>query len=549
MTVTKTMKKTYIFLCILILFITTPAFAESKRQRFTFLPEFGGLNTSVSPLILDPKQLVTANNVIYDHVGSRKKRGGLLYLNESSMSPTESSGSNNVMGLFDFRKIDSTGNESRKLIAHSGGKVYKMDAFAGTFDEISSGPLTVDIPVDYAVLRKVDTVIDTVIMVNGAELPQTWNQSADTVSNLTGYPTGIDFYPSAIEAHRSRLFATGVPSYPYRIYFSAEFKHDDWNTGDDAGYADIIDRFAGRITGLVGNYYDYLIVFTEYSIYKISGSSYANFAATPTPIQSGIGAVNNAGIVPFGNDIFFVSKKGIHSLATIEQYGDIRETYLSASIQADFNRLKPDRLKYCCGAVWPALNYIIWSFSDGASTENDICFVYDYIGKRWSKWTGINASSFIVAQTASGVEELVCGDNNGFVQRMNREDYTDNGSAYTMTWTTPYISFGDPVINKAFKHLFVFMKPQGTSDLSVSYRVGNLNSNELTFSQEGTSGTLGSFVLGTDTLGGGTLVPRGRRLKGDGKTIQLTFEQSTVHGSEEYGFTIEAIPTQVDYSQ
>jgi hypothetical protein len=276
-----------------------------------------------------------------------------------------------------------------------------MDEFDGTFDEVSSGPLTIDKQVDYAVLRKADSTEDVVIMTNGAETPQRWNQSDSTVDNVYGTPTDIDFYPSCIETHRYRMWAAGVPSYPYRLYYSAESKYDDWNTTDDAGYIDIIDSVGSKLTAIVGGYNNYLITFSEYSVGGISGSTATPTSAnvfTPFPIMRGLGAVNNAGVIVHGNDIYFVSYKGIHALSTTEKYGDIRETYLSADIQEDFNALNRNRLEYCCGAVWPELNYLIWSFAEGGQTTNNVCFVYDYIGKRWSKWTGINASCFAVVK-------------------------------------------------------------------------------------------------------------------------------------------------------
>ena len=527
------------------LLITSVCFADSIRKRAIFMPPLEGLNTSVSPLILNPKSIISATNVLYDQVGSRKKRGGLLYLNETS--GTETSGSNTVMGIFDFKKIDSLGGETRKILTHLDGKIFKIDSFDGTLDNISNRQLSIDKPADYAVLRKADTTTDSVIMVNGSEIPQVWDQDSTTVSDLTGGPTDIDFYPSCIETHNFRLWAAGVPSYPYRVFFSAGFKHDDWNTAEDAGYIDVIDSIGSRVTGLAGNYYSYIVVFLEESIHIISGSTYTDYAVSP--IITNMGAVNNAGIVPFGNDIFFVSSKGIHSLSTTQKYGDILETYLSAPIQESFNSLNKNRLKYCYGAVYPEKNYLIWSFTDGGQNTNDTCFVYDYIGKRWSKWTGINASSFAVVNNNSNSLELVAGNYDGFINRMNRRDYNDNGQAYTMSFQTPYISFDDSIISKSFKEFFIFLNPQGSSNMTVSYTIDNEDSELLTFSQEGFSGTLDSFILDVDTLDSGTLVPLSNNLTGTGKTIQLTFEQGDVDvGCEVYGYGLEFLVSDINYS-
>jgi hypothetical protein len=541
--------KKIILICLYIILCSSIVYAETKRQQFIFLPSaersFQGLNTSISPLILDPMACTVATNVLYGQAGTRKKRGGITYLNETSLA--ESSGSNTVMGIFDFKSINSLGIETRKAVTHSDGKIFKMDTFDGTWDRISSGPFTVDKQVDYAAFRQIDTTADTLIMTNGAEAPQTWQQSDTVTNNITGGPSGVDFYPSVIETHKYRLWAAGVPSYPYRVFFSAAYKWNDWYTASDAGYVDIIDPQGGKIIALVGNYYDYLVVFTEYSVGVITGSSYSDFAYKP--LITGIGAINQASIIPYGNDIFFVSQKGIHSIATTEKYGDIRETYLSAAIQDDFDDLNKNKLSMCCGSVYPELNYFIWSFTSGGSQTNNICFVYDYIGNRWSKWTNINASCFGIIKDTTKKDILCAGNYDGFVNKLNQSAFSDNGTAITMTVTTPYINFGDPLINKGFKQLFVFLEPQGTNNLTARYTIENLPSNSLTISQAGESAVFGSFIIGTDRFGSGSLIPRTKTLVGSGKTIQITFIQDTLNvGCTIYGFGIQLIPEQIDYS-
>ncbi|MBW2992515.1 hypothetical protein KY345_04830 [Candidatus Woesearchaeota archaeon] len=541
------MKKIFLIYFFLNILLCKPCFAQSEHKTTMFLPPLQGLNTSVSPLVLDPKALVISKNVLYDHIGSRKKRGGTTYLNSSAIA--ESSGSNAVMGIFDFRKIATDGTETRKLISHIDGKVFKMDSFDGTLDNISSGSLTIDKPVDYAVLRKADTMVDTVVMVNGEEMPQFWDQDSSTVTEeLTGTPIGIDFYPSCIETHIGRHWAGGVPSYPYRAFHGAGDKYDDWNTVDDAGYWDIIDNYGGKITSILGNYYKYLLIFTDYSLWGISGTSPSDFALFP--ILPNIGAVNNESVLTYAGDVFWVSYQGIHQLSTTERYGDIEASFLSAPIQEQFNNLRHSMIENCCGAVWSPLNYLIWSFTESGHSTNNICFVYDYIGKRWSTWTGINASCFAVVKNDEDEDELLAGTYDGYINRLNRDTYNDNGSAYTMSISTPFMSFGNPIVNKQFNELFIFLKPQGDSTLDVYYRIDNQISEHLTFSQAGTSGTFGTFRFDLDALGGGALVPRSQSLFGDGKTIQLTIEQDGLNeGAEIYGFGFEFIPTKTEYYQ
>jgi len=537
--------KNYLIFYSILIFFCLCSLAQAEIIPYLPSPQLGGLNTSDSPLILDPRYLITANNVLYDHIGSRLKRGGMIHLNESSL--TESSGSNSVMGVFEFSQISQAGAETNKLLCHADGKIYKIDNFDGVMDEISSGPLTIDKQAGYAVLRQVNTTVDTVVMVNGAEIPKTWNQSESCVNDLAGYPSGVAFYPSFIVAHKNRLFAGGVPGYPYRLYYSAAYKYNDWNTASDAGYMDIIDIFGSKLTG-AASFMGYLVIFTENSVHYLSGSTITDFVLTP--FLTGIGAVNQASIINKGNDLYFPSRKGIHSLTATEKYGSLTETYLSSPIQAEFNSLRMDKLENMCGEIWAPKNYIIWSATQNGNSKNNICFVYDYLGNRWSTWTNINAASFGIGTDTEGNEVLLSGNYDGFINKMNRDDCNDNGAAIEMTWTTPYLSLGDPLISKSFNELFFYLKPQGNNNFTISYRVDNSSSETLTFSQAGEGGTFGTFLFDVDQFGGGTLLPRSQSLTGVGKTVQITCEQNDLNvGHESYGFAIEAIPTQVDYSK
>lgn len=540
-----TVRKIILYI-VLFLIIPTISWAKSIRQHQIFFPDFGGLNTTISPLVLEPKSLITATNVLYDQVGTRQKRGGITKISSASLG--ESSG---VYGIFDFRKIATNGAETRKLIAYHNNHIYKMDALDTQWDDITSSELSSTKPIDYAVLRKATTTVDTVIMVNGENTPQVWDQDSATVSDLTGTPDGVDFYPSMIEAHKNRLWAAGVPSYPYRVFFSAINKHDDWNTAEDAGYIDVIDSWGSKITGLV-SYFGYLIVFTENSVHRISGSSYDDFAVTPL-IQN-IGSVNNSGILAVGNDLFFVSSKGIHSLSTTQEYGDVKSAYISAPIQTDFNGLDFSEIDKCAAAVYSPLNYAIWSFTSSGENYNDVCYVYDYIGKRWSKWTGINAASLATIQDANNKETLVAGDYNGYINKLNQTTYDDNGVVYTMDWATPLIYFGDPMIDKHFRSIIVYLQtqddPSTTGDMKLYYRITNQPSDTIQFSQfAGSGSTYDEFVMDADILGAATLISQTFNITGHGKTLQLEFiHETSGSGSQIFGYGVEYEAEDMDYS-
>ena len=78
-----------------------------RTVLFNQLPWNGGLNTSVDPGMIQPNQLIQADNIVFDTSGARKKRLGI-----DQLAPL-TTGAGDVIGLEDFWHEIASGKQQR----------------------------------------------------------------------------------------------------------------------------------------------------------------------------------------------------------------------------------------------------------------------------------------------------------------------------------------------------------------------------------------------------------------------------------------------------
>lgn len=184
-----------------------------RTQLFQLIPWVGGINTSVDPGVLNPQELVQADNVVFSSTGARIKREAFEYLDHEIFAPDFKSSSGttrnitwtttaliNIVNL-DQRlvvgeKITITGDANYAVV---GGTVLSVNeihevtsvttvadvagSLAGKYFLISAG----DSGVDYYVWYKVSGVgtDPTLIGKTGIEVDISTNDSANTIASAT----------------------------------------------------------------------------------------------------------------------------------------------------------------------------------------------------------------------------------------------------------------------------------------------------------------------------------------------------------------------------
>jgi len=492
----------------------------------------GGYATDLAPQVREVSHLQRAENTIYSVGGSALKVGGSVRVNSSAISSTP-----NITGMRDFWITGTSGTYTQKyVLMTSNQKIYKED-MDGTFDEITgSASITADaIPV---FCQAGDLLL---IFTDKNDTPLKWSGSGN-VATLGGSP------PAGRGAvlHLNRVWTWGVNANPSRITYGAGGDPEDY-TGSDTGSIDISDDDGDRIIGVV-SHKDRLFIFKGPnigSVHVISGRTTAAFAVTK--LVGGIALQSHNSIVEVGNDVWFMSDRGIHSLSATEKFGDFVEADLTRFLRGFFtNEVKRSQLNAVWGTNYTRKSCVVWTATSAASSEPDMIFGLSYIlsqeqGLKAFTWPGRSChSAAIRINPSTSVPELCFGTTGGFVERHDTgTNYSlNNGSdAYTFRITTPQIILpppqprGDQPVG--LYSMYMKSRPVGNWDITVSLQRDQETAESYTFNQ-GTAGfLLDTSELDTGILGGNPLQTVVNNTLGEARSIQLDITQGGLNQSAE----------------
>lgn len=476
--------------------------------------------TSVPPHMVPADALTTANNIEYDTSGFRKKRLGTARYNTTAIT-----GATTVTAIADFWRHGAALAPTQKFVATSGTGIFKDDG-DGVWDSLNAswgtaGSLNTNITIaqGYAVFS------------NGVDAPRTWDQTTEAA--LGGTPPTFAY----ATYHLRRLFVAGIAATPSQVNFSAAGNIATWS-GSDSSTTTFDEDDGDRVIGLSKPFRGSLYVFkgpTVGSIHELSGLSPATFERTK--VIHGAPCVNNHTIVTTPNDIYWVSRYGIHSLTLASQFGgDTREAYLSAPIQDIFRAYDADDLDQAVGFWQPTRNIVGWAFTPGAGTQNTELLIYNYMLKQWSRWVpsgfGVAACAVMLTPTTE-IPRLYTGSYVGRVHAWDQTTLSDENAAtaYTATVRTPeYYEFPHAPAHseKLFHAITTYFRPKNSA-----YNV------TLDVSVDGGAATSYTISMNSNETTTYAVTP----IEGRGHSIQLTYSQAgAAQDMELYGYTIHYTP-------
>ncbi|NCN23411.1 MAG: hypothetical protein GW921_04550, partial [Gallionella sp.] len=145
-----------------------------------------------------------------------------------------------------------------------------------------------------------------------------------------------------------------------------------------------------------------LLAFKSQSTHIITGANaISTYAVTDLALESvdtEFGLVAPRSVVRAGNDIWWLSRKGVVSAAENDQQIVQRRTLpVSAPITNSIQRINWSAA-HKAAAVWYNNYYLLSAPIDGATTNNAI-FVFSFLYNCWvGLWTGLAVQKFIVAR-------------------------------------------------------------------------------------------------------------------------------------------------------
>lgn len=364
---------------------------------------------------------------------------------------------------------------------------------------------------------------------------------------------------SVMRQHLGRVW-TNDKTNKDRLNYSGTDNHEQWLGFGDSAALDIGigDGDPEGIIAIFPSFKGQLFVAKRTKLYRVDGYSPETF--TVSLVSAGIGCIAHNSIVQVDqDDMFFVSEKGVHSMAASANFGDFNASYLSADIQKTFNEnFSKPKLHLVQTAYLSTINSVAFAFCDTNLPEavntnltvNNSVWLYNMQFKTWYRWPDIPCQSMIVG-TDGDKKRFYFGTHTGKVIKSfsgNNYDLDYAGAQMQIKFktVTGQINIdGNFYTVKGFKRFILFYKPQGQSPVFVTVQIDNILQdpvNELAFDEQASGTLLGvDFILGQSILGLGNvkLAAYSRSIEGFGRSVKITIEDSSNQPLEIQGFAIE----------
>jgi hypothetical protein len=427
-------------------------------QWNTFPIEFrGGLISNLSALQQGANAVGSAT--ILQNFEANKEGGYSKIKGFEKFSSSTVPGTGEVLGL----KVISSG---RYVVARknaSNNTVY----FYGTGNAWQSMTNNVSTLTNGGKVRHVEFNFDgddKVIFVDGVNYPAVYNTSGNTIffMNQTDHSPDISGALHVTIFKNTAFYAVGSD-----LIFTAPNTVDDFSVANGAGTINV----GYDITGMAV-FREQLIVFTNSSIKKITGSTSADFLMSP--ITDSIGCIDGDTIQEVGGDIMYLAPDGIRLLSATDRIGDFALDVASDRIFKDSSDFLNSTSNFSSVVIREKAQYRIFGYIPSEQKEVAKGLIATKFitqgaeGIQWSTTKGIKA--YVVDSRYSGNRETIAFANeDGYVYTMNTGNSFD-GTNIESIFESPYMPISDPQIRKTFYKMTLYTDPTGSMELDVNLK-------------------------------------------------------------------------------
>ena len=432
-------------------------------------------------------------------------------------------------------------------------KVYTVTANA----TVSSGGSTLAIspnlassPADNAVVTFISTAregatktrfcrynytgTEKIAIVDGFNYPALWDNTTFTI--LHSAPSDV-LAATFVESFKSQLFFAKGST----LTFTAPFTDSDFTAASGAGSLAI----GAEITGII-SFREQLIIFTETSIFQLTGNTSADFQLKP--ITRDIGCIDTDTIQEVGGDVMFLGPEGLRLLSGTERIGDFGLAVVSKKIQNQMTNLITNSTSFSSILIRGKSQYRIFGYNTNVTEEAaEGVLGTQFSGQggdnmAWAETRGIKA---YVADSRfySNVETIVFANDDGYLYQLE-EGNSFNSKNIPTTFSTPFVPIEDPRIRKTFYKAFLYTDPQGSVSFNMSLKLDFDEKNVIQPTQIDFNNATGTVAFFGSTTFGSTAVYSGKLLKlfetqliGSGFTGSFQFESD----STDPPFSLDAI--------
>lgn len=354
--------------------------------------------------VAESRILLKAVDTVYSGTAFTPGTSVELYWNSSTDSNGNSGGTAFVVAdNVDFSTADGSlvlrdfdGSISAAQLATPGIRVQSSDANVRFLEGYQSpGQLTVaSDDADQVYPNKIPTFAQfgryLFIADNSLKAPvRFWSGGSSAGQFLHSAPRG-----SIVFTHQGRLWIAGLEGDGSTLVGSAINQPTNFNLNrglpEDAIqlYIEQDDREA--ITGGASSYHGDLFVWKKSSLHRVMGDVRNPFGSEVTfrvqTVSRSVGCASHRTIVHVGNDIYWMSEHGVHSLSTTDKYGDIESTYLSFPIADVFEDINFSVIEKSQAVFLPRLSLYLLGVPRSGSQELNRLLAYSVVTKRWMTW-------------------------------------------------------------------------------------------------------------------------------------------------------------------
>jgi hypothetical protein len=254
------------------------------------------------------------------------------------------------------------------------------------------------------------------------------------------------------------------------------------------------------------------------------------------------GAAHHRLIVKTPNDVVCMMENGeIYSVTAAETYGDYKAASLSRpSFMHEWikKHISLTHIAQFHAVYDPVLRAILFFVVQSGSSTIDTALVYFIDRPPEIAWTilcndnfesGYSAYSSALVRASAGKWKIYTGSYAGRVWKLNEVNRNDNSNAFVSRYRTPIMAFNNVREQKRYDHIKIVSIAEGLCDIDLTWWVDgkDTGSEDISFASSGD--VLGSFILGTSSLGGQNILESSVKIGTLGKRLQVEAKSSTAN--------------------
>jgi len=365
---------------------------------------------------------------------------------------------------------------------------------------------------------------EKVVFVDQVNAPVVFNTSLSATDVTDSSVAGA----TVVAAYRNHMFYAGKSTTPQEVVFSEPLNEDGFNSGSGAGSIKVDDTIVALKV-----FRNSLFIFCENRIFKLTGSSSADFVVEP--VTRNIGCINSFTVQEFAGDLIFLGPDGLRTIAGTERIGDTELGTISKNIQSIFDKNIKDSVDFDSIVIPDKTQYRIFFNKSGQATSlsRGVTCVLKKDGFEFSELKGFKTTCTDTFVETGDVISLH-GDIDGFIHRQEIGS-TFDGTTIKGKYRGPDMVFGDSGIRKHVQKVIINYRPEGNVDADLIVRYDNEDKNSARpavypFSTDNLSASYGVSLYSTTssstqfTYGGGKDPLDRKSVEGSGFSVILKVE-------------------------